>query len=150
MTLQTQSELTVVILAGTWLIGGMVGSGPALPIASAASAYVNTTEIGISTPMTEANSATFPHFSGVNNPSGDRSDPGSFSRASVMAVASHRSWTRSGRAGTRTFDEDVQQAVHDAHTGAEIGPVWPQLQAKAMIDALEAWDKKPPASVNLS
>ena len=55
-----------------------------------------------------------------------------------------------GWAGTWTFDVDVQRAVNDAYSGAKVGPVLPQLQAKALVDALEGWDHKLPATVNLS
>ncbi len=55
-----------------------------------------------------------------------------------------------GWAGTWTFDNDIQRAINDAYTGTKVGPVLAQLQAKAVIDALEGWDKKLPASVALS
>ncbi len=54
-----------------------------------------------------------------------------------------------GWAGTWSFDQDVQRAVNNAYTGAKIAPVLPQLQAKAMVDALEAWDHHLPSSVSL-
>ncbi len=54
-----------------------------------------------------------------------------------------------GWAGTWTFDQDIQRAVNDAYTGVKIAPVLPQLQAKAMVDALEAWDHHLPNSVSL-
>jgi hypothetical protein len=158
-----------------------------------------TAEVSIAASVTDENSPKFLHFFGVNNPTGDRTQPAviftsvyygrslsqvmdGIGRGLVQTAVCREIGSRTfdqanndynavmdavrvqavkflsdrgisvdfiGWAGTWTFDHDVQRAVNDRYAGEKVAPVLATLQAKAIVDALEGWDKHLPASLTL-
>jgi hypothetical protein len=54
-----------------------------------------------------------------------------------------------GWAGTLSFDKDIQKAINDAYSAKKIEPYMPVIQKMAMLNAVNKWDGKVPATLFL-